>query len=174
MASNEAKKVSKSQKKKMLSERGKLGVEKREVGVGSRQEIMLPAQWQVETHAYASHEALKVVSPGMTRYHKIAKVKETLKQRNMTLCASKSSESSEDASGSEYEPSPVKRAKTEELKQPAEPMVERQFFVGESTQITAFVDGVNRTSCCSTAGCNGTYSLSITAMIYFIYFYLCK
>ena len=85
MVSNSAKKLSKSQRKKMLSERSKSGVEKRGVGVSSRQEIMLPAQWQMDTHMYVSHEVSKVVSPGRMRYHKITQVKETLKERNMTL-----------------------------------------------------------------------------------------
>ena len=41
-----AKKLTKTQKRKLLSERGRKGAEKRGVGVGSRVNFHLPAKWK--------------------------------------------------------------------------------------------------------------------------------
>ena len=155
MASNEGKKLSKSQRKKLMSDRGKMGAEKRGVGIGSRQDFVLPAQWRMETREYASHHAAKIISPGKTRYHKMGDVKKQLRERSMTLCVQSSSASSTEDSESEFELSPVKRAKPEVQENETRP-IDRQMFVAESTQVTAFVDDVNRTSYCSTQDCSGT------------------
>ena len=134
-----------------------MGAEKRGVGIGSRQDFVLPAQWRMETQEYASHHAAKIISPGKMRYHKMGDVKKKLRERSMTLCVQSSSASSTEDSESEFELSPVKRAKPEIQERTNETRpIDRQMFVAESTQVTAFVDGVNRTSCCSTQDCSGT------------------
>lgn len=154
MASNEAKrKLTKSEKTQLLSERGRSGAEARGCGVGSRQDFVLPAQWETEDHVYPSHVAKKIViSPGKTRYHSMKKVNETLKKRKMDLCISDASASSEEESISDVCSSEDEMSESVEI---VEPVVQRQLCVGESSQITAFVDDVNRCSKCSTVDCNG-------------------
>lgn len=166
MASKEGKKkLSKSEKKKMFQERGKQGAQARGVGVGSRREFSLPAQWTTELKSYEHHDALKFVSPGKTIYHSATKVKETLVKRKMDFCLNNSSESSgnevEDGDP-EFGPGPSrKRTKSESDKKPAAVTVERQLVVCESSQIVALIDDVNRTSRCSTLECNGMFYKNI-------------
>lgn len=58
----------------------------RGVGVGSRQDFVLPTQWETKTHMYTSHEALKVLLPGKKLYHNMTKVKDTIRYRGNELC----------------------------------------------------------------------------------------
>lgn len=154
MASNEArKKLTKSERKKLLSERGRIGAETRGLGVGSRQDLVLPAQWETENHVYPSHVARKVISPGKTRYHNAEKVRETLKKRKMDLCVSGASQSSEEQSDSDSDS--YKDDVTESVESVVDSVVERQLFVCESSGITALIDDINRCSRCSTIDCNG-------------------
>ena len=108
-------------------------------------------QWCTEKHEYASHETIKFISPGKTRYHSSGKVKEILNERGMDLCLNASSESSNDESHSDSEDSQAKRFKEERIL----PVVEHQLLVCESTQVSAFVDSINKTARCSTANCHG-------------------
>ena len=76
MASKQSKKkLSKSKKKRIMTDIGRLGAEARGSGVGSRQDFVLPAKWYTEKHEYASHEIIKFISPGKTRCHSSGKVK---------------------------------------------------------------------------------------------------
>ena len=79
----------------------------RGVGVGSPSDVTVPMNWEVETHSYDHHDALKFISPGKTLYHSTAKVKEMLVKRKMNFCLNDSSESHKmDARNPEFEPHP--------------------------------------------------------------------
>ena len=145
--STKSKKLTKAQKRKLLSERGKKGAEKRGIGVGSRTEFELPAKWKKTNCSYGNREFLKIESPGKTVYHSVNKVKETLKKRKMEFCLTpESSTESSVEEISEFED------QSESVQQKN---VERQLFVCETTAVTDFVEQVNRTSHCSTPSCNG-------------------
>lgn len=166
----ERKKVSKSEKKKLLQERGRKGASARGAGVGSRTNLTLPAAWTTETQSYSHHDALKFVSPGKTRYHSAAKAKAVLVKRKMNFCLNESSESSGnevDDKDADFEPGPSgKIAKCEHAVSAVDEVeVEHQFVVCESTQITSFVDDINRTSRCSTSECNGTYTVIFGSIV---------
>ena len=159
MASRERnKKLSKSEKRRQMQERGRKGAEARGVGVGSRADFTLPSRWTTEVKSYEHHDALKYISPGKTRYHNTTRLKETLAKRKMDLCLDKSSESSgnELDEGDEFQPGPSRKLWKSECKKPVE--VERQLVICETSQITSFVDDVNGTSRCSTLNCNGTFA----------------
>jgi len=94
MASQDKKKLSKSEKKKWYQDRGKKGAEARGLGTGSPIECWLPAQWTTEVTSYDHHDAVKYIPLGKTMYHTTTKVKETLIKRKMDFCSDKSSESS--------------------------------------------------------------------------------
>ena len=134
-----------------MTEIGRQGAEARGSGVGSRQDFVLPAKWYTEKHEYASHETITFISPGKTRYHSSGKVKEILNERGMDLCLNASSESSNDESHSDSEDSQAKRFKEERIL----PVVEHQLLVCESTQVSAFVNSINKTSRCFTVNCHG-------------------
>ena len=105
----EKKKLSKKERKLPQQERGRQGARARGVEVGSRSDITVPTNWEVETHSYDHHDALKFISPGKTLYHSTAKVKETLVKRKMNFCLNDSSESlgnEMDARDPEFEPQP--------------------------------------------------------------------
>ena len=158
MASKERKKVSKSEKKRIAQERGRKGATARGVGVGSRTNLTLPAAWTTETESYSHHDAQKFISLGKTRCHSAAKVKKVFVKRRMNFCLNESSESSGnevDDRDEDFGPGPSRKIpKCERQVEGVE--VERQFVVCESTQITSFVEDINRTSRCSTSECNGT------------------
>ena len=84
-------------------------------------------------------------------YHNSRKVKEILNERGRDLCLNKSCESSNDESHSDSEVSQAKRFKEERTV----PVFECQLLVCESMQVSAFVDSINKTSCCSTANSYG-------------------
>lgn len=147
------KRLSKKEKRKLQSERGKKSTEVRGLGFGARQDFVLPAQWNTEEHETASKKRTVLVSPGKTKYHHLTKVRETLRERSMDLCFLNSSESSQsEGDHSDFEPYDKKSkgkgcGKTEN--------VERRLFVCESTQVTKFVEDINKTSRCSTLHCKG-------------------
>lgn len=103
-------------------------------------------------HVYPSHVARKVISPGKTRYHHTKKVKEALKKRKMDLCLSDTSQSSREESDPDLDSCEDEVTESVEA---VELVVARQWFVCESTKISAFVDDVNRCSRCSAVDCSG-------------------
>lgn len=135
MVSQDKKKLSKSEKKKLYQDRGKKGAKARGLGTGSRIDFPLPAQWTTEVTSYDHHDALKYISPGKTLYHK----------RKMDFCLDKSSESSgneTDNKDADFEPDPSpkrrKMVREEPLQNPLK--VERQLCVCESSQIIRLIE----------------------------------
>ena len=100
--------------------------------MGSRQDFTLPAKWEIEVQSSASNNSLKFVSLGKTRYHTGSRVKEVLWKRNMDMCSSQSSESTDDEELSDYLPSPEKHETSSTTKrkvaEAAEVPVEGRFF----------------------------------------------
>ena len=84
---------------------GKKSAESRGLGFGSRQDFVLPAEWNTEEHETATKPRTVVFSPGKSKYHSIEKVRETLQERKMDLCFMNSSESSQsEGDHSDFEP----------------------------------------------------------------------
>ena len=77
MASNFGNTLSKRERKKM-TEMGKKGAEKRGVGLGSRQDFVLPSLWSTEVQSSGSQDKLEFVSPRKSRYKNRQQVKATL------------------------------------------------------------------------------------------------
>jgi len=147
-------KLTKAQRKSLQREKARIATEKRGIGVGSRQDVVLPARWHTEVREFPSNKALVFVSPGKSRYSK-KRFTEILAKENMDLCfieqkspelGSAFSDSSEDF---------VMKLDTDSETELCEMEMERRFFVCESTQITKLIDQVNSTSKCSTPDCNG-------------------
>jgi len=147
-------KFTKAQRKSLQREKARKATEKRGIGIGSRQDVVLPARWHTEVREFASNKALVFVSPGKSRYSK-KRFTEILAKENMDLCfmEQKSSESGSVFSDSSEDFVTKLEVATDSETELCE--MERSFFVCESTQITKLIDQVNSTSKCSTPDCNG-------------------
>ena len=162
--SGSKKRLTKTEKKKIQSERGKKSADSRGLGFGSRQRFVLPAQWSTEECETASKKRTVVVSPEKTKYHNFKKLKQTLEERNMDLCFDSSGTSQSEGEHSDFEPfNETKGKKCRETKD-----VERRLFVCESSQVTKFVEDINKTSHCSTLNCNGKLNM-VSLLLRFIW-----
>ena len=174
MASHPKKrKLSKREKKAIMSEKGKKSAESRGKGVHSREEFALPAKWKRDIRQGETREIVDYYSPGKTKYCTQAKVKKVLRQRGMKLCFDESDSPSEDNNSNDsddYDPNEEidcepSTSQTTETKKCKQLEVEQRLFVCESTQLCKFVDDINKTSRCSTTECNGKH----TCMFYFFF-----
>jgi len=158
-------KISKAEKKKMLTEKAKKASEKRGVGAGSRRKFELEANWTEEHYKSGDKTRVRFVSPGKKRYKTQKQVAETLVVRNLGDCLhEKSSTSEEDNSeGSDYDPSDEKKAANSDSKVSVHVCksngleVECRLFVCESMQLMDMVKQINATSKCPTPDCNGGF-----------------
>ena len=161
------KRLSKREKAKLLTERGKKAAEARGTGVGSRRKFVLAANWREEEYETGDRErgvrkCVSFVSPGKTKYWNQKEVEKQMVSRNLTDCFYEKPASSEEGNtggdDSEYLPSSEKE-KDEKHKfvayQSVGLEVERRLFVCESTQIMDMVEQINVTSKCSTLECHG-------------------
>lgn len=100
-----ARKLTRAQKRKLLSERGRRGAEKKGIGVGSRVSFDLLAKWKKSSQDYGDRKFMKMDSPSKTKYHSTRKVKDTLVKRNLDFCLHESSPefSGEENQSSHYE-----------------------------------------------------------------------
>ena len=163
MAPSKKKKLSKREKKKMLSEMGKMSAERRGVGIGSRRNFVLAANWREASYKANDRKRgvrkrIAFLSPGKTRYWTQETVKKELVSRSLPDCLDEKPLSSVEASDSnsdtsEYCPSKDMSQDFAPLENYAE--VERRLFVCESSQIMDLVEQVNATSKCSTSDCKG-------------------
>lgn len=147
------KRLSKREKKKMLSEKGKKGAQARGLGFFSRQNFELPALWTTEECETASKKRKVIVSPGKTRYPNPQKAKGILKKSNLTMCFQRSSEPSQ----REGEQSDLE-SHAKDMKSSSKHValkVEPRLFVSETSQLMKLVDDINNTSKCATENCNG-------------------
>lgn len=131
-----------------MSEKGKKSGKARGTGTLSRQNFTTPAQWETNIRTGDTRELVDYYSPGKTKYRTQKAVEEQLSSRNMELCFDEAEGTSQQVSeddSDEYCPS------DECVK------VEQRLFVCESTQVTKFVDEINKTSRCSTKECDGMY-----------------
>ena len=152
------KRLTKSQRKKLNSEKGKKSADSRGKGLGSRQDFSLPSQWETEVKENPSKDSLMFTSLGKTQYQSGTAVKETLSKRGMCLESSDSTDGMEELS--DYIPSPEKRKTSTSTKIKAEEVaIEQGLFVAETSQLISFVDQINATSKCSTENCDGKFLL---------------
>ena len=158
-------KLSKKEKKAIMSEKGKKSAESRGKGVLSWEEFALPVKWEHDIRQSETREIADYYSPGKRKYCTQAEVKKVLCQRGMKLCFDESDSLSEDKISNESdaydpkeeidcEPSTSQITETKKCKQLKE---EQRLFVCESTQLCKFVDDINKTSRCSTAEGNGKH-----------------
>lgn len=156
------KKLSKSEKKKMLSEKGKKGAEARGIGTVARQEFTLPSQWETEVRQGETRKLVDYYSPGKTKYRTQREVGEELLGRGMELCFEEDEETSQHTSESESNDWPedeMSIPSNSQVVNDSKVEVERRLVVCESTQITRLVDDINKTSRCSTKDCEGKFPL---------------
>lgn len=154
-------KLSKKERKAILSSRGKAGAEARGIGDTSRHNFVLPRDWSSEVTSYASSSKVKFSSPGKTPYYSYQKAKDVIRKRGRTDFID-SSESENSESELHLSRKKVKTTSstpiTANTATASSVVVERQLFVCESSQILTFVENVNKTSRCSTKDCNGKTS----------------
>ena len=152
-------KLSKKERKIMMSEKGKKSAKIQGIGVMSRQGFTLPSLWKSEIRQGETRDVVEYYSPGKTKYRTQADVSDQLRSRKMELCFAEVEETSpmtSDDSSNEYQPGDEPRGSTLVSNKGME--VERRLVVCESTQITRLVDDINKTSRCSSNGCNGMFS----------------
>ena len=157
-------KLSKREKKKIMSEKGKKSAESRGKGVSSREEFELPAKWECDIRQGETREIVDYYSPGKTKYSTQTKVKKVLRQRGMKLCFDESDSPSEDHPSNKsdaYDPNEEmdcepSTSQTTVIKKCTQLEVEQRLFVCESTQVCKFVDDINKT-----AECNGKHMFSL-------------
>lgn len=146
-----------------MSEKGKKSASARGKGTCSRQEFILPAQWETETRQGETRAIVDYYSPGKTKYRNAPEVKKVLRERGMHLCFDNDEDRPEQVSSSEsdgYHPRDdsdheenTSLPSTKVIKNPHE--VEQRLCVCESSQICKFVEDINKSSRCSTEECNG-------------------
>ena len=152
-------KLSKKERKIMMAEKGKKSAKIQGIGVMSRQGFTLPSLWKSEIRQGETRDVVEYYSPGKTKYRTQADVSDQLRSRKMELCFDEVEETSpmtSDDSSNEYQPGDEPRSSTLVSNKGME--VERRLVVCESTQITRLVDDINKTSRCSSNGCNGMFS----------------
>ena len=152
-------KLSKKERKIMMSEKGKKSEKIQGIGVMSRQGFTLPSLWKSEIRQGETRDVAEHYSPGKTKYRTQADVSDQLCSRKMELCFDEVEETSpmtSDDSNNEYQPGDEPGGLTLVSNKGME--VERRLAVCESTQITRLVDDINKTSRCSSNGCNGMFS----------------
>ena len=145
------------QEKKVVEERKK-SAKTQGIGVRSRQGFTLPSLWKSEIRQGETRE-VEYYSPKKTKYRTQADVRDQLRSRKMELCFDEKEETSPmtlDDSNNEYQPGDKPGGSTLVSNKGME--VERRLVVCESTQITRLVDDINKTSRCSSNGCNGMFS----------------
>lgn len=89
-------KLSKGEKKKLLTEKGAKGAEARGLGLGSCKNFSLAANWREEPFESGGKAHLRFVSPGKTKYATQMTVKKELASRNLSACLHYQFSSSED------------------------------------------------------------------------------
>ena len=147
----------------MMSEKGKKSARAQGIGTMSRQEFTLPSLWKSEIRQGETREVVEYYSPGKTKYKTQGSVRHQLRSRNMDLCFDEVEEilsQASDDSSDEYLPHDESRGTTSacNINGMDSMEVERRLVVCESTQITRLVNDINKTSRCSSNGCNGMLS----------------
>ena len=94
-------KLSKREKKRMMSEKGKKSAPARGKGICSREEFTLPTQWECETREGETRLIVDCYSPGKTKYHSASEVEKVLRERGMHLCFNDDENQPEQVSSSE-------------------------------------------------------------------------
>lgn len=100
-------KLSKNERKIMMSEKGKKSAQTQGMGVMSRQGFTLPSLWESEVKQREMCEVVDCYSPGKTKYRTQATVRDQLCCRNMKMCFDKVEQTSSqtlDDSSDEYQP----------------------------------------------------------------------
>lgn len=172
MPPKKRRKLTKRELFEQRKKKGRRGSIARGEGVGSRQQFVLPVNWETEVvQDVSGHKKFHYRSPGKTVYRTQGSVQGELLNRGFEDCLlnppSSSSDVDTDKSDPDFKPDDEPKLQDSCV---VSVDVEPRLFVCESSQIVDFVEQINKTSKCATSNCEGKRPLITPEIFLFVLF----